>query len=64
MYLFVGKGMKQGIPYIAKRLSKANNKYMKYYDDNKPSKYIMFQDANNLYGWAMSHYLPCGKFKC
>ena len=27
------------------------------------SKYIMYLDANNLYGWAMSQYLPTGNFK-
>ena len=36
---------------------------MKCYDDSKPSKYIRYLDANNLYGWAMSQYLPYSKFK-
>ena len=36
---------------------------MKEYDENVPSKYIMYHDANNLYGWAMSQYLPTGNFK-
>ena len=31
-YLLVGKGMRGGITYIAKRRSKANNKYMQSYD--------------------------------
>ena len=31
---------------------------MKSYDDSKSSKYIMYLDANNLYGWAMNQYLP------
>ena len=44
-------------------ISKANNKYLKSYDNSKPSKYIRYLDANNLYGWAMSHYLPNSKFK-
>ena len=63
MFQFIEKGMRGGISYIANRYSKANNKYMKDYDKNKPSKYIMYLDANNLYGWAMSQYLPTGKFK-
>ena len=40
MDLFIEKGMKGGISYIPKRFSKANNKYMQFYDDKKPSKYI------------------------
>ena len=55
--------MRGGIYYISKRLSKANNKYMQSYDVNKPSKFIMYLDANNLYGWVMSQYLPYGGFK-
>ena len=31
---------------------------MKSYDEYKRNKYIMYLDANNLYGWAMSQYLP------
>ena len=36
---------------------------MEGYDEKKPSKYIMYLDASNLYGWAMSQYLPYGSFK-
>ena len=39
------------ISYIAKRYSKANNKYMKSYDDSKPGKYNLYFDANNLCDW-------------
>ena len=63
MFQFIEKGLRGGISYIANRYSKANNKYMKEYYENKPSKYIMYLDANNLYGWAMSQYLPIGGFK-
>ena len=63
MYLLIEKGLRGGISYIAKRYSKANNKYMKNYDPKKPSKFITYLDMNNLYGWAMSSYLPYGGFK-
>ena len=48
---------------ISKRISRANNKYMWSYDSTEESKLIICLDANNLYGWAMSQYLPCTKFK-
>ena len=62
-FQFIEKGLRGGLSYIANRYGEANNKYMKDYDENKPSKYIMYLDANNLYGWAMSQYLPTGGFK-
>ena len=63
MFQFIEKGLRGGISYIANRHGKANNKYMKDYDKKAPSKYIMYLDANNLYGWAMSQYLPTGGFR-
>ena len=63
MFQFIEKGMHGGISYIANRYGKSNNKYMKKYDEKAPSKYIMYLDANNLSGWAMSQYLPTGGFK-
>ena len=63
MYQFIEKGMRGGTSYIANRHGKANNKYMKTYNEKAPSKYIMYLDANNLYGWAMSQHLPTGDFK-
>ena len=55
--------MKGGTFKIAKRHSKANNKYIKSYDVNEPTKFIMYVDANSLYGWTMIQYLPYGEFK-
>ena len=54
MHLFIERGMRGGISNISKRHSKANNKYIKYYDIGKESKYITYLDANNLYGYAMN----------
>ena len=63
MFQFIEKGMRGGTSYIANRYGKSNNRYMKTYDEKAPSKYIMYLDANNLYGWAMSQYLPTGRFR-
>ena len=63
MQLFIEKGLRGGISYIAHRHAEANNKYMKNYDPDKPSSHIPYLDANNLYGWAMSQPLPYGGFK-
>ena len=63
MHFFIGKRMRGGISYIAKRHSKANNKYMQCYDSSEESNYITYLDANNLYGWSMSQHLPYGGYK-
>ena len=63
IYLLIEKGLIGGISNIAKRYSKTNSKCMKKYDHTKPSIYISYLDMNNLYGWAMSDYLPYGRFK-
>ena len=53
-YLFIEKGSRGRIAYIAKRYDKANNKYMSDYDSNKQSTFITYLDKNNLYGWAIN----------
>ena len=63
MYLFIEKGLRGGISYIAKRYAKANSKYLNDYDPKKPSTFISYIDMNNLYGWAMNEYLPYGRFE-
>ena len=61
--LFIEKGMRGGISTITHRHAVANNKYMKDYNPEVESSYIMYLDANNLYGWAMSKSLPFKDFK-
>ena len=36
---------------------------MENYDKNFESSYVIYLDANNLYGWAMSQKLPVNGFK-
>ena len=64
MLLMFEKGIRGGISIISNRYGEANNKYMgRGFNKNKPSKYIMYVDANNLYGGAMSEKLPTHGFK-
>ena len=63
MLMMFERGIRGGITHISKRYSEANNKYMKDFNPDKPSKFIQYLDANNLYGWAMSQSLPTDGFK-
>ena len=63
MLLMVQEGIRGGICHSIHRFAKANNKYMKNYNNNEESSYIQYLDANNLYGWAMSKKLPVNGFK-
>ena len=63
MLLMVEKGIRGRICQAIHRYAKANNKYMNNYDKSIESSYLMYLDANNLYGWAMSQKLPVNGFK-
>ena len=63
MLLMVEKGTRGGIYQAIHRYAKVNNKYMKNYDKDLISSYLMYLDANNLYGWTISQKLPVNGFK-
>ena len=63
MYIFFEKGIKGGISYISNRYSKVDNKYLKSYEPKQESKDIIYLDTNNLYGYAISKFLPTSGFK-
>ena len=63
MLLMIEKGIRGGISNAFKRYAKANNKFMKNFDPELKSSFIVYLDANNLYGWAMSKPLPVGGFE-
>ena len=63
MLMMVEKGIRGGISHAIHRCAKANNKYMKNYDKNVALSYLMYLDANNLHGLAISQKLPVNGFK-
>ena len=64
MHQFLESGMRGGISIITHRYAKGNNAHLKDHDlEKKPILYIIYLDANNLYGYAMIQFLPTGEFK-
>ena len=63
MLLMFERGIRGGITQSVHRWAQANNPYMgSEYDSSKPTRYLQYLDANNLYGWEMSQPLPTGGF--
>ena len=63
MHQFLEKGMRGGISMITHRFAQANNQYLKDHNPEQSSSYIIYKDANNLYGLAMIQSLPVSDFK-
>ena len=64
MHDFIEKAKHGGIAMAGHRYFKANNpKIGRLFNPSKPTKWISYVDANNLYGWAMSQYLPIGNYQ-
>ena len=62
-YLFIIKGIRGGMSMVSKRYAVTNNKYVEGYNSLKSSSFILYLDANNLYGRAMQEYLPWKNFE-
>ena len=56
-------GIRSAISKAIHRYAKANNKYMKNFNKDMLSSFLMYLDANNLYGWAMCKKLLVGEFE-
>ena len=63
LLLMVEEGIRGGICQAIYRHAKANNKYINNYDKKIIASYLMYLDANNLYGWAMIQKLSVNGFK-
>ena len=59
----VEKGTRSGIFQAIHSYAEENNKYMKNYNKDAMSSYLMYFDAKNLYEWAISQKLPVSGFK-
>ena len=57
------EGIRVGICHSVFTYAKANNKYMKDYDKNKESSFLIYTDYNNLCGKATSEKLPVDSFE-
>ena len=63
MYRMIQPNIRGGICHASGRYARANNKYMgALYRPDEPESFIMYIDATNLYGWAMSQTLPYIEF--
>ena len=64
MLLMFEGGIRGGITQSVHRWAEANNPYMgSEYDPSRPTRYLQYLDANNLYGWMMSQPLPTRGFE-
>ena len=52
MLMMAEKGIRGGICDAMYRYAKVNNNYMKNYNRNIELSYILYLNANNLFGWA------------
>ena len=50
MLLMIEEEIRGGMCQSLHRYANANNKYVKNYDKNIESSYLMYLDANNFYG--------------
>ena len=62
-HLFIEEGIRGGVAMISHQYARANAPGMENYNASKCNSYIMYLDANNLYGWVMSQPLPTSNFK-
>ncbi|XP_060873806.1 uncharacterized protein LOC132947517 [Metopolophium dirhodum] len=62
-HLFFENSIRGGLTQASMRYAKANNEKTQDYDPTKSKSWIVYQDCNNLYGWAMSQHMPYGDFK-
>uniref|UniRef100_A0A069DLV9 Conserved uncharacterized protein n=1 Tax=Clytia hemisphaerica TaxID=252671 RepID=A0A069DLV9_9CNID len=61
-YQEIEGGIRDGVSNITTRHASSNNPNEPDFDPTRPDEHLVYWDANNLYGYAMSQYLPTGGF--
>ena len=61
--LMVQKGIRGGVFNSIHQYAATKNKYMKKYNTDNESSYIVCLDPNNIYGWAIPQKLPVDGFE-
>lgn len=56
--MMIEQGIRGGLTQASMRYARANNIKISDYDPSKPESWITYLDATNLYGWAMSQFMP------
>ena len=57
-YQFIESAITGGISMVCKGYAEVNNEFLKSYNANKPTSYIIYLDASNLYGHSLMQLFP------
>ena len=63
MYPFIQNSIRGGISMITSRYARANVPTLPEYNASLPNLNLIYLNANNLYGWAMSQLFPTHGFR-
>ena len=62
-HLYIEEGIRGGVAMISHRYARSNLPQQPNFQPDEPLASLIYLDANNLYGWAMSQPLPTHDFK-
>ncbi|XP_053201453.1 uncharacterized protein LOC128386445 [Panonychus citri] len=63
MLLMIESGIRGGLTMVSQRYARANDPELPDYNQTESKSKMLYLDVNNLYGYAMSQYLPVDGFE-